>query len=209
MKVPQGANHDLVYVYSDDQGHTWRTSSGDIVDGPARVDTPGVTAVGIPRWLGLMNTHGQAVDSRGRVHVVMWHCTEESLAAAGSAPWEQRWGPAAARRYVHYWRDLEGVWHQSVLPSVAGNRSKLFSDRKDNLLLIFRDGEQQARSKQLLLEGNPKGNLVIMAASAASGWSDWRIVHTEPGPFVNEMLGDTTRWAQEGGPIGDGPDGTG
>lgn len=190
----EGANHDLVYAYSDDQGRRWRSSSGSFANGPVRVDTPGASVVAIPRSLGLMNTHGQAVDSQGRIHTVVKHCTDESIAAAGGRPGQQRWGPNAAQRYVHYWRDHSGVWQSDELPSMSGNRPKLFADRQDNLFLILRDNGRQAEDEQRGISGD----LVVMAASSASAWSDWRIVHTEPGPFGSEMLGDPTRWASEG-----------
>ena len=43
-----------------------------------------------------------------------------------------------------------------------------------------------------------EGNLVIMAASAESKWADWQVIHTEKGPFLNEMLGDVYRWKESG-----------
>ena len=88
----EGANHDLVYVFSEDGGWSWLNNRAEPLSGPPRVDSPGITVVGIGRGLGLMNTHGQAVDSEGRIHTVMWHCTEQSLAAAGSAPGQVRPG---------------------------------------------------------------------------------------------------------------------
>ena len=177
-----GSNHDLVYVYSEDGGITWRNNQGEVLDGPPGVNSPGVTVAKIGRAYGLMNTHGQTVDSQGRVHVVMWHCSDETLAAAGSEPGEQRWGPPAAQRYHHYWRDTEGTWHHTELPWVSGNRPKVFVDKHDNAVLIY------AKDK----------NLEIASATAASQWTDWQVVHTEPGPFVNEMLGDLYRWRAEG-----------
>jgi hypothetical protein len=182
----QGSNHDLAYAYSEDGGRAWLNNRGEVLSGPPRVDSPGITVVEIGRGLGLMNTHGQAVDSKGRIHTVMWHSTEASLAAAGSAPGRERWGPAEARRYHHYWRDLEGKWHHQELPGLAGSRPKLFIDARDNAVLIF--GSQNG----------PASDLEIAVATAASGWTDWRIAHTERGPFVGEMLGDRTRWVEEG-----------
>jgi hypothetical protein len=38
----------------------------------------------------------------------------------------------------------------------------------------------------------------MAAASARSGYTDWQVIHSEKGPFVNEMLGDPYRWMQEG-----------
>jgi hypothetical protein len=175
-------NHDLVYVWSRDRGHTWLNSEGQKLDGPPGLASPGITVVDIPRSLGLMNTHGQAVDSKGRIHAVVWHCTEETLAAAGSRPGEERWGPAEARRYHHYWRDEHGAWQHRELPWVSWSRPKVFIDKRDNTFLIYQQD----------------GQLAIAAATAGSGYRDWKVLHREPGPFVNEMLGDPFLWKQEG-----------
>lgn len=190
----QGANHDLIYVYSEDRGNTWLNNAGEKISGPPRVDSPGVTVAEIPRTLGLMNTHGQAVDSMGRVHVVMWHCTEESLKAAGSKPGEHTWGVSAARRYHYYRRELNGEWKHLELPWVAGNRPKVFVDKDDNLFLIYRsDAKHKAEG---LIKAS--GDLQVAAATAASGWKEWRRIGSRNGPFVNEMLLDPYRWKESG-----------
>ncbi len=192
----QGSNHDLMYCYSEDGGHNWRNNTGELLEGPARVDSPGIKVVAISRAYGLMNTHGQTVDSTGRVHVVMRHCSAESLAATGSKPGEHRWGPAEARRYHHYWRGRDGKWHHTEMPWIAGNRPKIFTDDSDDAYLIFgarTSGQAPADGHQYT-----RGDLVIAAASAPTGWTDWRIIHVEKGPFGNEMLGDPRRWKQQG-----------
>ncbi len=191
----QGSNHDLMYAYSTDGGDTWRNNEGQVLTEPAHVNSPSITVARISRQYGLMNTHGQAVDSQGRVHVVMWHCTDASLAAAGSKPGEQRWGPPSARRYHHYWRDRDGLWHHGELPPVAGNRPKVFIDADDNAYVIC----GVRGSGATLADGHlhREGDLVIAGATAASNWGDWRILHREKGPFVNEMLGDLHRWKSE------------
>ncbi len=174
----QGANHDLIYVYSKDRGNTWLNNAGQAINGPPRVDSPGITVFKIDRRYALMNTHGQAVDSQGRIHTVMWHCTKASLKAADSEPGEHIWGKPEARRYFHYWRMADGTWKQTELPGIAGNRPKLFMDKADNAYLIF----------------EKDGKLVIMGTQASNKWSDWKTVHSEEGPFHNEMLGDYYRW---------------
>jgi len=108
-----------------------------------------------------MNTHGQTVDSQGRVHVVMWHCTDESLRVAGSKPGEHRWGPAEARRNHHYWRDRKGDWHHRELPGVAGTRPKIFVDKHDNAYVVYADSWDRGF---FFPEGGPRGN-----AAAYSG----------------------------------------
>jgi hypothetical protein len=186
----QGSNNDLMYAYSTDRGKTWRNNNGETFNEPPGVNSPGLKVVDIGREYGLMNTHGQTIDSNGRIHVVMWHCTEESLEAAGSRPGEYRWGPSEARRYHHYRRDENGTWQHRELPWIAGNRPKIFADKNDNIFMIF--GIQHSGTANNV--EFDKGDLVIAAAGCDSGWTDWKIIHAEKGPFVNEMLGDAYRW---------------
>jgi len=187
----QGANHDLMYACSADRGKTWLNSDRKKISGPPSVTSPGVKVVDIGRKYGLMNTHGQAVDSRGRIHVVMWHCTDESLKASGSKPGEKRWGPPAARRNHHYWRDLKGVWRRAELPGVAGTRPKIFIDAEDNAYVIYTN----SWSRGIF---STRGSIIIAAATAKSGWKDWKTVHAEKGPFGNEAALDFYRWRREG-----------
>jgi len=191
----QGSNHDLMYAYSEDRGNIWLNNAGRPFAGPPNVNSPGITVVNISRKFGLMNTHGQAVDSQGRVHVVMWHCTDQTLQAAESRPGQERWGPPQARRYHHYWRSPNGRWHHRELPWVSGNRPKIFIDKFDNAYIIYGMRRQSVK----LADGHlhSAGDLVIAAATAASKWKDWQVIHIEKGPFINEMLGDLYRWKKE------------
>lgn len=175
-------NHDLVYVYSEDRGRTWLNSEGQQLDGPPRISSPGITVVDIPRTMGLMNTHGQGVDTRSRIHAVVRHCSAETLRAEGSKPGEHRWGPEKAQRYHHYWINDKREWRHQEIPWVSGSRPKVFIDDKDNIYLIY--GKEE--------------NLEIAAATSNAGYEDWKVVHVEPGPFVNEMLADPFHWEQEG-----------
>ena len=73
-----------MYAYSTNGGRSWKNNDGQDARQTALCTFPGITVAEIGRQYGLMNTHGQAVDSQGRIHVVMWHSSDESLAAAGS-----------------------------------------------------------------------------------------------------------------------------
>lgn len=126
----------------------------------------------------------------------MWHCTEQTLQAARSQPGQSRWGPEQARRYHHYWRDRNGAWHHNQLPMVAGTRPKVFLDRKDNAYLIF--GVKHDASASIPRGQLAPGVLAIAAATANSQWANWKVIHIEKGPFVNEMLGDLYRWKMDG-----------
>ena len=59
------ANHDLVYVYSEDKGRTWLNNKGEVLKRPPYVKSPDITAVSIDEKYGLMNTHGQTIDTKG------------------------------------------------------------------------------------------------------------------------------------------------
>ena len=179
---PRSANHDLMYAYSKDHGKTWLNNDGNKLKGPAALDSPGITVVTINEGYGLLNTHGQAVDSTGQIHTVIRHCDNESLKAAGSKPGVVRFGPPAAHRYYHYFRTASGTWETRVLPIVAGSRPKTFIDKADNAYLIF----------------EKSGKLIIMGATASTSWKDWQMLHIERGRFCNEMLGDFYRWQDSG-----------
>ncbi|SNR71219.1 BNR repeat-containing family member [Lutibacter agarilyticus] len=192
----QGANHDLMYVYSDDRGFTWKNNDGDLLTEIINVNSPGIVVQSIPRVLGLMNDHGQVIDSEGRVHVVMFHCTKETIEAVGSKLGATRWGPKAAQRYFHYWRDKSGKWNSLQLPMAVGNRPKIFTDKNDNLILIY-CGTTNTKIKGR--SGNDDGeDLIIAVATAKNNWKDWHIAHSVKGPFMNDMLADIYRWKNEG-----------
>ncbi len=184
----QGANHDLMYARSSDGGITWMNNAGAMLSEPPHVNSKGIQVFAIGRAYGLMNTHGQVVDAEGRVHVVMWHCSATSLRMAGSKPGEHRWGPPEARRYHHYWRSVDGEWTHEELPGVAGSRPKIVADEASNLYLMAGTSNQYA-------EGS---DLIIMTATKDKNWTDWRLIHQERGPFVNEMITDPTLWKQQG-----------
>jgi hypothetical protein len=230
-----GANHDIMYAYSNDGGYIWLNgkinshkikiytspqgaesqtlltlnfSGGeDNVVGKATGDSateklitlssPGVKVVDIGRYYGLMNQQTQAVDPQGRIHTVMWQCSDESYAYAKSLGYTSTgtWGHAVARRFNHYWRDTNGLWHHYEMPWVAGSRPKLFIRQNGDAFLIY----QSVRNPIALGYGLYfiDGDLTICAASAQSNWTDWQIIYVEAGPFLNEMLGDPYRFMQQ------------
>ena len=192
----QGSNHDLIYVYSEDGGTSWKNNAGKAIDGPPHVNSPGIIVSDISRKYGLMNTHGQTVDSKGNIHSVVWHCSDESLKEADSKPGEHRWGPVEARRYFHYFRNENGHWEKTELPLHAGTRPKIFMDEKDRIYLAY-----TCRYKSDKIQLGKKielGELVIASSTKQKNYKDWQIVFTQKGPYGNEVLGDYYRWKKEG-----------
>ncbi len=219
-----GANHDIMYAFSNDGGYVWlngennairiftgnqggepqtlltlnlgagednivRRATGD--PSTIKLDSQGVTVVTLDRYYGLMNQITQAVDPQGRIHTVMFHCTPETYQGY---TWST-WGPEGARRYFHYWRDSQGIWHRNELPGYVGSRPKLFIRSSGDAFLIY-----QSRRTENPTDGGIyfiDGDLTISAATAQSRWTDWQIIYVEPGLFLNEMLGDPYRFEQE------------
>ncbi len=218
-----GANHDIMYAYSSDGGTTWYNNNpsagfqiktgntafqslfslswgqgGLQVIGQATgnssteqlitVSSPDVTVVPLDRYYGMMNQQAQAIDSQGRVHAVMFHCTPETYAGYSYSTW----GPQGARRYYHYWRDSQGVWTRNELPDYVGSRPKLFIRDNGDAFVIY----QSRQSVNLTDTGIYflDGDLTIQAATAANQWTDWQIIHVEPGDFLSEALADPYRF---------------
>jgi len=80
---------------------------------------------------------------------------------------------------------------------VAGNRPKMFIRPNGDAFLIYsasRKPENMWADAVQFIDGDLK----IAAANADSNWTDWQVIHTEEGPFVNEMLADPVRFQQEG-----------
>jgi len=192
----QGANHDIMYAYSEDRGNTWLNNAGQVLSKPPHIDSPGIKVVDISRAYSLQNTTTQAVDSQGQIHVVTRHTTEETLKAAKMKPekgWEC-WGPSDAWRYYHYWRDKKGTWQHTELPWVSGNIPKLFMDEDDNAYLIYGGANYGTPIKFHDVDHN----ITIAAATSKSKWTDWKVIHVETGTFFSDALGDLYRWKKEG-----------
>ncbi|GAA3736068.1 BNR repeat-containing protein [Spinactinospora alkalitolerans] len=177
------SNHDTGYVYSDDEGRTWRTGDGALaaVTGTERrvsVRTPGHVADPLDVDQALMNQESQAVDSSGNPHVMVsyvpgrfTHCVTDFV--------EQR---RTHGRTFHLHRDSTGAWHKAELPEPLGafGRSRLVLTADDDAYAVLPGGR-------------------IMAASAESGWTDWTKVYD--GSDVNafgEVLVDESRVDSDG-----------
>ncbi|TQM85002.1 putative BNR repeat neuraminidase [Saccharothrix saharensis] len=175
------ANHDTGYVHSDDRGRTWRTSAGTVVattgGTPVGVSSPGILVDHLGPDHALMNQESQGVDSTGTPHVVISYVPERLVPRVSDYS-PQRTDHA---RTFHLTR-VAGTWTKREVP-VAPNstqRTKLAFDRFDNLYLVM-----------------PRG--LIVAASRASGWTDWTTVFTPTSlRAFGEVNVDTSRIPVDG-----------
>jgi hypothetical protein len=113
----------------------------------------------------------------------MWHQPPDAEGPSKAmGPW----------RYFHYWREVDGKWHQRQLPFV-GRKPSVHIDAAGDLWLVFNRGESAEYHGT-----DPGGKLTIAKASAKSGWSDWRIVWESQVQFAGEPRVDAARLARDG-----------
>ncbi len=170
-------NHDLDYAWSNDTGLTWFNSPGSACGQrgtqPMTIDSPGVRVVEIPEGRGLVNATTQAVDSRGRIHIIAVRLPD-NVAANPSWP-----ATRVLDQYFHYWRDDQGVWQCRPL-NFGGARPQLVFDAADTAWLVYTGNRR---------DPSPP-TLSIAAARAEGAWSDWKALRTERGPFIGDALVD-------------------
>jgi hypothetical protein len=182
-------NHDLGYARSPDGGFTWLNNDGLQIGTTAlgagndriSVTDPHVV-VPIPINTGLINQETQAFDREGRLHVMTSQFNAEDLAKLGgchTSTYSQR---AQYAKPFHHWRDASGEWHTMELPFYNGSsgRTKLLFDNHDTAFVVLPDAR-------------------IAAATAESGWRDWRLVFgAEDVDNVSELIYDRQRLERDG-----------
>lgn len=184
MCAPGGlSNHDTGYVRSTDDGRTWTNAAGQTVgrtggDDLVEFDDPGTVVDPLNADHALMNQEHQATDSAGRPHALISYVPGRF----GQCVTDYVAGRVAHARPFHVHRDDAGRWHKTEIdvPLASSQRSKLAFDRYDNAYAVL-----------------PYGRVV--AASAASGWTDWQVLFDGAGlDAFGEVVLDETRLAQDG-----------
>jgi len=175
------SNHDIGYVYSDDHGRTWRNTGGQVVGttggAPVSVGSPGIVVDRIDENRGLMNQESQAVDSTGAPHVIASYVPEQLVPCVTAYQADR----IRDGRTFHLVLGADGRWTTRELPVATGStqRSKIVFDRDDTAYVIMPFGR-------------------IVAATRASGWTDWTVLFDDPALNVfGEVLVDTSRLAGE------------
>ncbi len=191
------ANHDINFVYSDDNGNTWKNNAGTTIGSVSPVvrfnlNSPGLIVVPLSESMSLMNQQAQAVSGNSaateRFHTLMWHRDTAKTTPSTSTVWDP-----TQSSYFHYWRDSLGNFHRNKLPGNVGQRPKIYFDANDNAIAIYQAGTFTSSGIYI-----NSGDLIIAAASKASNWTDWKIIKTEAGPFVSETQADARLLAING-----------
>jgi len=172
-------NHDLLYVYSDDHGRTWKNNAGASVaktgSTPVTRDSAGIKVWTIGQNRGLINQEHMAVDATGRVHVLLSHLPD---AQADDSNFDNA---RTKSQYFHYFRDTAGAWSRTAMtyPAQAAFRGKLAITASGNVYAVLPD-------------------LRIAAASAAQGYKPWSLLASnDAGKYFSDPLIDTARLERE------------
>ena len=179
-ETPDAAtNHDLLYAYSDDNGRTWKNDLGATVASTGvsfiTAASPGIKVWTINQNRGLINQEHMAVDSAGRVHVLLSHMPD---AQADDSVFDSS---RTKSQFFHYYRNNSGAWSRIPMgfPVVASFRGKLAISSTNNLYAVLPD-------------------LRIAAASLASNFSDWAVLSSaDSSRFFSDPLIDTARLLTE------------
>lgn len=191
-----GANHDWIYAFSKDQGKSWKNNRGEIIahqDSSLLMNLESQHSIIriINRKQSLMNQQAQAVDSKGRIHVVYWSKLPNKPFKEGEF-WNRK-----ASGYYHLWRDTNGKWYEKLIIAQAGTRPQILFDANDHLyLLYYRQSACEKITHSIYFE---KGELVILKATSESQWKKWKIVGIDTHHLsILEPKPDVSRFQQTG-----------
>ncbi len=162
-----GSNHDIMYAYSDDLGHTWKNNDGQTVGtaaAPITLNSPGIEVVDLDRRQALINQQGQIVDTEGGVHILAYHRRQEP-----GFEWQPGDGNffSGDSAYHHYYRNPDsGVWEVRQFPSGAtvGSRPRIGVTLSGDLYGLY------TRNDQMVIAGVEK---------TESGYGDWELLRRE------------------------------
>jgi hypothetical protein len=147
-------NHDLMYMYSDDNGRTWKNNSAATVaqTGTAdlvNVNDAGLKVVSVDENNGLDNCGGGMYAlSSGVIHTV-------DIEADTFI-----WFGGANQRFYHHWRDAAGAWHTSTL-NFSGSCPQVV-----------------ATANAVYIAYVNYGKVCIAKATASNNFNDWQLIHT-------------------------------
>lgn len=172
-------NHGLFYAYSDDHGRTWKDNGGATIATTGstfiRLGTASAEVWAIDQNRGLINQEHMAVDSLGRVHVLLSHMPDAESADSDFTRARTK------SEFFHYWRDTDGTWKRGELglPVIDNFRGSLAITSSNNVYAVLPD-------------------LRIAAAPAATNYATWTLLDSsDAGRFFSDPLVDMTRVQSE------------
>ncbi len=148
-------NHDICYAYSDDDGRTWYNTAGKLIGTTGSTDvskllnyySQGFEILSVGQNRGLINQEGQAVDSKGNIHILQSYLED----GVNENSWYNRRTKAMMR---HIYQDEEGNWQNDIIAESRIDRGDIAVDADDNLYVLGPDYR-------------------VYWAKAAEKWANW------------------------------------
>lgn len=133
-------NHEVCYAYSDDDGRTWYNTAGVLIGTTGSTDvskllnyySSGFQILAIGQNRGLINQEGQAVDSKGGIHILQSYLKD----GVNQDSWYNRRVNAYMR---HIYQDENGNWKNDVIAPSRIDRGDIAVDADDNLYVLGPD----------------------------------------------------------------------
>jgi hypothetical protein len=181
-------NHDLFYVYSDDNGRTWKNTAN------ALVGTTGSTyitqtmaeakAYTIEQNRGLINQEHMAVDALGRVHVLLSHVPDGTITTAKNFTTQR-----TQTQYFHYMLGTDNKWSVrsiAATPVQRNFRGKLAISTTNNVYAIL-------PSPLTTTSSIYDAQMVIAGASPCNNFT-WTVLTTDSSrSYFSDPLVDASR----------------
>ena len=133
-------NHDICYAYSDDHGRTWHNTAGTLIGTTGSSDvsellnlySDGFQILSVAQNRGLINQEGQAVDSKGGIHILQSYLKDGET--------QSSWYNRRANAYMrHIYQDQDGVWQNDIIAESRIDRGDIAVDAADNLYVLGPD----------------------------------------------------------------------
>ena len=134
-------NHDVCYAYSDDDGRTWHNTAGELIGTTGSTDvskllnlySTGFQIMPVSQNRGLINQEGQAVDSKGGIHILQSYM----LATEANST---NWLGSRQKAYMHHiYQDDNGTWKSDKIAPSRIDRGDIAVDAEDNLYVLGPD----------------------------------------------------------------------
>ncbi|KAG9120448.1 hypothetical protein FRC07_004056 [Ceratobasidium sp. 392] len=178
------ANHDTIWLYSDDRGRTWYNNGGTKVattgSTSVSVSTSGIIVDSLDVNHGLVNQESQTTDSANQPHVIISYVPGRFTQCVSSYAVDR----TSYGRPFHLYRSSSGTWTKVEIPFAIGSfgRSQIVMDASDNIYVVL-------------------PFVKVVTASKSSGWTDWTLAYDGVAAGLNafgEVTVDRPRVKSEG-----------
>lgn len=150
-------NHDIMYIYSTDNGVTWKNNAGTTLTLPVSLATTSAKIWSVPENDDLFNGFGFGADSDGNLHLL----TRQDQATGSNT-----------NRYWHYKR-IGTTWTRTMLPTTfpVGASPTAAVDRTNNTVYLIANISSKVR--------------IFAAEKGTNSWGTWTDEFTSTNDYMD------------------------